>query len=94
MTSLVDIAKHPSLAELLVHIDAGEEVLLMQDGAVVAVVRPVGNKAEQGGRVPGLLSHLGPMDDPYIFSRPDPELTELAEAHDEDDFYRPLPPKE
>lgn len=92
MTIQVDIAGPDPLAELMSLINAGEEVLLTQDGEIIAIVRKPDPPATRPDRVPGLLSHLGPMDDPYIFSRPDPELEELAESRDEDDFYRPLPP--
>jgi hypothetical protein len=93
MTIQVDIAGEDPLAELVALLKAGEDIVfLTDDGETVAVVNRVNPPIKQGDRVPGVWAHLGPMDDPYIFSRPDPELEELAESHDEDDFYRPLPP--
>lgn len=89
MTVQVDIAAEVSLAELIAQIDAGEEVVLTRDGEVIATIRPE-PAVKPGDRVPGLWAHLGPMDDPDIFSRPDPEFIELAESRDEDDLYRPL----
>lgn len=89
MTIQVDIAAEVTLAELIAQIDAGEEVVLTRDGAVIATIRPE-SAVKHGDRVPGLWAHLGPMDDPDIFSRPDPEFVELAESRDEDDLYRPL----
>ena len=89
MTVQVDIAAEVTLAELIAQIDAGEEVVLTRDGKVIATIRPE-PAVKRGDRVPGLWAHLGPMDDPDIFSRPDPEFIELAESRDEDDLYRPL----
>lgn len=89
MTIQVDIEGQAILAELVARIEAGEEVLLTRDGETVAAVTKVVPPAKPIERVPGLFAHLGPMDDPDIFFRPDPEFTELAESHDEDDFYRP-----
>ncbi|KQY93946.1 hypothetical protein ASD21_10200 [Caulobacter sp. Root1455] len=93
MTIQVDITAEDALAELMAHLKAGEDIVfLTRGGETVAVVNKVEPPVKLGDRVPGVWSHLGPMDDPYIFSRPDPELEELAESRDEDDFYRPLPP--
>lgn len=90
MTTQVDITGEDALGELVAHLKAGEDfVFLTRDGQTVAVVNKVDPPVKQGDRVPGVLAHLGPMDDPYIFSRPDPEFAELAESRDEDDFYRP-----
>lgn len=95
MAIQIDIAGQDALAELLAHIDAGEDVvLLMRDGETVAVAHKPEPPPPRIERIPGMLAHLGPMDDPYIFTRPDPEFVELAESHDEDHFYRPLPPNE
>ena len=93
MTIQVDIAEQATVAELVAHIDAGEDVLLTRDGETVAVVTKVEPPARPVERVPGVWAHLGPMDDPDIFFRPDPEFVELAESHDEDDFYRPQTPE-
>jgi antitoxin (DNA-binding transcriptional repressor) of toxin-antitoxin stability system len=91
MTILVDIENQAILAEIVARIEAGEEVLLTRDGETVAAVTKVEPPAKPIERVPGLFAHLGPMDDPEIFFHPDPEFIELAEARDEDDFYRPPP---
>ncbi|MBO9557492.1 MAG: hypothetical protein J7515_02765 [Caulobacter sp.] len=96
MTIRVDIAELADLAEFLAHVEAGEDFLLTRGGEDVAVVRPAmpsSPPAERPDRVPGLWAHLGPMDDPDIFFRPDPEFEELAESRDEDDFYRPQAPE-
>ncbi len=94
MTIRIDIGELTTLAELLAHIEAGEEVLLARGGETIAIVRPPEPSVKPGDRIPGLLSYLGPMEDPDVFFRPDPEFIELAESRDEDDFYRPLPPDE
>jgi antitoxin (DNA-binding transcriptional repressor) of toxin-antitoxin stability system len=95
MTIEVDINGQDALSELVAHIDAGEDlVLLTRDGETVAIARRPEPKVAQVDRVPGVWAHLGPMDDPDLFLRPDPEFEELAESHDEDEFYRPLTPKE
>ena len=94
MTIQVDIAEQALLAELVARIEAGEEVLLTRDGQTVAALTKVEPPAKRPDRIPGAWAHLGPMEDPYLFLRSDPELEELAESHDEDDFYRPLKPGE
>jgi hypothetical protein len=90
----IDIASEITLAELVALLDSHDVVLLTESGEVVAEARRVQTKAERKERVPGALAHLGPMEDPDLFFHPDPEFGELAESHDEDDFYRPLPSKE
>lgn len=91
MTIRVDIGEQTTLAELLAHIEAGEEVVLARGGETIAIVRPHEPSVKPSDRIPGPLSHLGPMEDPDVFFHPDPEFIELAESRDEDDFYRPLP---
>ena len=95
MTIQVDIRRQGALEELVALIEAGEElVLLTRDGETVAVAhRPEAPLGAHGERVPGLFAHLGPMDDPDIFFRPDPQFAELAESHDEDAFYRSQSPE-
>lgn len=94
MTIQVDISGQDALEELVALIDAGEAFELTRDGQTVATVDVAKQKAREPiERIPGRYAHLGPMDDPDIFFRPDPEFTELAESHDERDFYRPLPPE-
>lgn len=88
MTIQVDIAGEDPIAELLAQIETGQEVLLTRDGQTVAVVRKPDPPVTRPKRVPGAWAHLGPMEDPYILSRADPQFEELAESRDEDDFYR------
>jgi hypothetical protein len=94
MTVRVDIDGQGALNELVALMDAGEEVVhLTRAGETIAVARRPEPQSKPIERVPGLFAHLGPMDDPDIFFRPDPEFSELAESHDEDDFYRPQTPE-
>ncbi len=93
MTIRVDIAAQDALAELVAHVRAGEDVVLTSEGEAIAVAHPSASPVQPRKRVLGLFAHLGPMDDPDLFLRPDPEFAELAESHDEDDFYRPQTPE-
>ena len=94
MTILVDISELAYLKALVACIDAGEDIVLTRDGRTVATINIAKPDAHTRiRRVPGLFAHLGPMEDPDLFLRPDPELWELAESHDEDEFYRPQTPK-
>ncbi len=80
MTIRVDIASEISLAELVALLDSHDAVLLTENGEVVAQARRVEAKAGRKERVPGALAHLGPMDDPDLFFRPDEALEGVAEA--------------
>ncbi|MGH1560608.1 hypothetical protein ACRAWD_29005 [Caulobacter segnis] len=94
MTIRIDIAELADLEALIAHIDAGEDFVLTRCGQTVATVDVAKQEARESiERIPGRYAHLGPMDDPDIFFRPDPEFTELAESKDERDFYRPPPPR-
>lgn len=102
MTIQVDISGQDALEELVALIEGGEElVLLTRDGQPVAVARrpepsletETETETAPRDRVLGAFAHLGPMDDPDIFFRPDPEFLELAESRDEDEYYRPLTPE-
>jgi antitoxin (DNA-binding transcriptional repressor) of toxin-antitoxin stability system len=97
MTIRVDIDELADLAEFLAHVEAGEDFLLTRNGELVAAVslsELTEKPADRPDRIPGVWAHLGPMEDPDIFFRPDPEFEELAESRDEDDFYRPERPAE
>ncbi|MEH0196933.1 hypothetical protein V7S57_15090 [Caulobacter sp. CCNWLY153] len=81
MTIRIDIRSEVPLAELVAHVKAGEEVLLTQDGQdVVALNLAKTEPQAQGRRIPGLYAHLGKLEDPYLFLRPDPELEEAADG--------------
>lgn len=90
MTVQVNIAKaKATLSELVARAEAGEEVVLMRNGKPVVTLTPTLAPASRGHRRIGAWAHLGPMEDPDMFSQPDPEMAELAESADEDHVYRP-----
>lgn len=81
MTIRVDIASEMPLAELVAHVKAGEEVLLTQGGQdVVALVIAKQDAGEQPRRLPGAWVKYGPLEDPDLFLRSDPELEEAADG--------------
>lgn len=81
MTIRFDIGKEGEMAELVARVRAGEEVLLTQDGEDVATLNLAKTEPRvQGRRIPGLYAHLGKLEDPYLFLRPDPELEEAADG--------------
>jgi antitoxin (DNA-binding transcriptional repressor) of toxin-antitoxin stability system len=81
MTIRFDIKEQAELAELVARMEAGEEVLLMRDGEAVATINAA-KPAERprGQRVPGLWAKYGPLEDPDLFLRPDPELEAMMDA--------------
>ncbi len=81
MTIRVNVADLADLAELLAHIDAGEDFVLTRDGEVVATVNALKKVEEpRRKRTPGAWAHLGQLQDPDLFLRPDPELEEAADG--------------
>ncbi|MDB5455619.1 MAG: hypothetical protein JWP92_1204 [Caulobacter sp.] len=80
MTIRVDIGGQDALSELVAHIDAGEDVELVRDGETIAMTLRMGPAAKRGKRVPGAWAHLGKLQDPDLFLRPDPELEEAADG--------------
>jgi antitoxin (DNA-binding transcriptional repressor) of toxin-antitoxin stability system len=90
MTLHVNIARaKATLSELIARAEAGEEIVLTRNGKPVARIKAEGQSAAKPHRRLGAWAHLGRMEDPYLFLRPDPELIEAAEASDEDGFYKP-----
>lgn len=81
MTIRVDVSELADLKELLAHIDAGEDVVLTREGLTVATINSAKPQERQRGpRVPGLWAKYGPLEDPDLFLRPDPELEALMDA--------------
>ncbi|MBO9560497.1 MAG: hypothetical protein J7515_18170 [Caulobacter sp.] len=81
MTIRFDIKDQAELAELVARMEAGEEVLLTRDGKAVAAISPAkSDEPPQGRRIPGRWAHLGKLQDPDLFLRPDPELEEAADG--------------
>lgn len=90
MTVHVNIAKaKATLSELVARAEAGEEVVLTRNGKPVARIKAEEPAPAKPHRRVGAWTHLGPMEDPNLFRRPDPELIEAAEAADEDGLYAP-----
>lgn len=88
MTIQLNIAEAKAkLSELVARAEAGEDVVLARAGKPVAVIKAVVVAPSAPKRVAGAFKHLGPMEDPYLFLRPDPELIKAARAADEDDLY-------
>lgn len=80
MTVQVNIAKaKATLSELVARAEAGEEVVLMRNGKPVATIQPTATKPK-AKRVAGAWAHLGKLEDPYLFLRPDREIEELMDA--------------
>ena len=79
MTVHVNIAKaKATLSELVARAEAGEEVVLTRNGKPVATIKPHDDHPRK--RRAGAWAHLGKLDDPYLFLRPDRELEELMDA--------------
>lgn len=81
MTIRVNVADLADLAELLAHIEAGEDFVLIRDGETLATVNTA--KAEpkpERKRVPGAWAKYGQLQDPELFLRPDPELEAMMDA--------------
>lgn len=88
MTIQINIAEAKAkLSELVARAEAGEEVILARAGKPVATLKLI-PQVQKAKRVPGALAHLGPMEDPDLFLRPDAEFLEAAESADEAEFYR------
>ncbi|MDB5471457.1 MAG: hypothetical protein JWR84_3017 [Caulobacter sp.] len=73
MTIQMNIAEAKGkLSELVTRAEAGEEVVLARNGKVVARIVPT-TVTPKGPRQLGAWAHLGPLKDPDLFLRPDPE---------------------
>ena len=80
MTVQINIAEAKAkLSELVARAEAGEEVIIARAGKP-AVVLKRSDAAKLERRKPGAWAHLGKLDDPYLFLRPDPELEDAADG--------------
>jgi prevent-host-death family protein len=80
MTIQINIAEAKAkLSELVARAEAGEEVIIARAGKP-AVVLKRSDAAKRERRKPGAWAHLGKLDDPYLFLRPDPELEDAADG--------------
>ena len=81
MTVMLNVAEAKArLSELIARAEAGEEVVIARGGKPIVSLNPV--RPAKGGRkrTPGAWAHLGKLDDPYLFLRPDPDLEEAADG--------------
>ncbi len=81
MTIRVNVADLADLAEFLAHIEAGEDFVLTRDGEALATVNTakIARQQSRGERVPGVWAKYGPLQDPDLFLRPDPELEAMMD---------------
>jgi antitoxin (DNA-binding transcriptional repressor) of toxin-antitoxin stability system len=80
MTIRVNIADLADLAELIAHIEAGEDFVLTRDGETLATINTAKVEAKSGRkRVPGAWAKYGELQDPELFLRPDPELEAMMD---------------
>jgi prevent-host-death family protein len=75
MTIQVNIAQAKArLSELVARAEAGEEVIIARYGKPAVTLSPRPRTQRGGRRILGAWAHLGPLTDPDLFLRPDPEI--------------------
>ena len=78
MTVQMNIARAKAhLSDLVARAEAGEDVVICRDGKPAVTLKPCEPSAKKVPRKLGFWAHLGPMRDPDLFLRPDPELEAL-----------------
>ena len=88
MSIQINIAEAKAkLSELVARAEAGEEIVLARAGKPI-VTLTLCAATQKKKRIAGAWAHLGPLEDPDLFLRPDPEFIEAAQSRDEDEFYR------
>ncbi len=81
MTIQINIAEAKAkLSELVARAEAGEEVVISRAGKPIVALRLVAEAPKSGKRRLGAWAHLGKLEDPDLFLRPDPELEEAADG--------------
>ena len=81
MTVMFNVAEAKAkLSELIARAEAGEEVVIARGGKAAVVLKPAIPEQPKGPRKLGAWAHLGKLEDPYLFLRPDPELEEAADG--------------
>jgi prevent-host-death family protein len=81
MTIQINIAEAKAkLSELVARAEAGEEVIIARAGKPSVVLRPIEAAERPAKRRLGAWAHLGKLQDPYLFLRPDPKLEEAADG--------------
>jgi prevent-host-death family protein len=80
MTVQMNIAQAKArLSELVALAEAGEEVVIARDGKPVVTLTPRNPPGPPRPRTLGLWSMCGPLEDPDLFLRHDPELETLMD---------------
>ncbi len=75
MTIQVNIAEAKAkLSELVARAEAGEEVVIARHGKPVVTLTVTPPPPAKGPRRLGIWAHYGPLTDPDLFLRPDPEI--------------------
>ncbi len=67
------------LSELVALAESGEEVVIARDGKPVVTLTPRNTAGARRPRTLGIWSKHGPLEDPVLFLRLDPELEALME---------------
>ena len=81
MTIQMNIAEAKArLSELVARAEAGEEVIIARAGKPVVALTPSVAAAPTGPRRLGVWAEHGPLADPDLFLRPDPEFETAAEG--------------
>jgi prevent-host-death family protein len=80
MTVQMNIAQAKArLSELIALAESGEEVVIARDGKPAVTLTPRNPAGARRPRTLGLWSKYGPLDDPDLFLRPDPDLEAMME---------------
>ncbi len=80
MTVMFNVAEAKAkLSELIARAEAGEDVIIARGGKAAVVLKPTRSVSPKR-RQPGAWAHLGKLEDPYLFLRPDAELEEAADG--------------
>jgi prevent-host-death family protein len=84
MTIQVNIAEAKAkLSELVARAERGEEVVIARHGkpiVTLTVKAAASSRPTEGKRRLGVWEHYGPLIDPELFLRPDPELEAAADG--------------
>lgn len=81
MTIQVNIAEAKAkLSELVARAEAGEDVVIARHGKPVVTLTAKATPRAQRPGLLGIWSHLGPLKDPELFLRRDPEIDQWIDA--------------
>lgn len=91
MTIQMNIAEAKAkLSELVARAEAGEDVVIARDGKPIVTLSPTAPSMSKPPRRLGIWDHHGPLIDPDLFLRPDPDI----EAWLKDWENEPIAPSE